>query len=256
MNKKGFTLAELLIVVAIIAVLVAISIPVFTTQLEKSREATDLANVRSAYAEVMNAAILDDENSSLWDGNQYVKTVDLKQTQDGWTTTENLNIGGIEHTDSIHWIGDPGKTCIISYDTENGIVLTWNGKSNNTTYGSVNTTTSNIMGGGLWSKVSYNELSGETAMYQYLKDVKSTLGNDVGLLKIRLGTDSNSNNYIVGMFYTNLDKTTYTFYDGTTTTTGKVSDIQEGTDLYKYYKLTYKEQTKYMNSDYAGWYWK
>ena len=35
-NNKGFTLAELLIVVAIIAVLVAIAIPVFTSQLEKS----------------------------------------------------------------------------------------------------------------------------------------------------------------------------------------------------------------------------
>lgn len=33
--KKGFTLAELLIVVAIIAVLVAISIPIFSSQLEK-----------------------------------------------------------------------------------------------------------------------------------------------------------------------------------------------------------------------------
>lgn len=49
-NKKGFTLAELLIVVAIIAVLVAVAIPVFTAQLEKSREATDIANLRSAYA--------------------------------------------------------------------------------------------------------------------------------------------------------------------------------------------------------------
>ena len=49
-NKKGFTLAELLIVVAIIAVLVAIAIPIFSAQLEKSREATDIANVRSAYA--------------------------------------------------------------------------------------------------------------------------------------------------------------------------------------------------------------
>ena len=53
MNKKGFTLAELLIVVAIIAVLVAIAIPVFTTQLEKSRQATDLANIRSSYAEAV-----------------------------------------------------------------------------------------------------------------------------------------------------------------------------------------------------------
>ena len=50
-RREGFTMAELLIVVAIIAVLVAIAIPVFTSQLEKSKESTDLANLRSAYAE-------------------------------------------------------------------------------------------------------------------------------------------------------------------------------------------------------------
>ena len=38
-RKAGFAFAELLIVVAIIAVLVAISIPIFTNQLEKAREA-------------------------------------------------------------------------------------------------------------------------------------------------------------------------------------------------------------------------
>ena len=37
------------------AVLVAIAIPVFTTQLEKSREATDVANVRSAYAALVTS---------------------------------------------------------------------------------------------------------------------------------------------------------------------------------------------------------
>ena len=56
-NNKGFTLAELLIVVAIIAVLVAISIPIFNSQLEKSREATDVANIRDAYAEIAVAMI-------------------------------------------------------------------------------------------------------------------------------------------------------------------------------------------------------
>lgn len=45
--KKGFTLAELLIVVAIIAVLVAIAIPVFSNQLEKSRRAVDMHTARS-----------------------------------------------------------------------------------------------------------------------------------------------------------------------------------------------------------------
>ena len=59
-NRKGFTLAELLIVVAIIAVLVAIAIPVFTSQLVKAREAADEANVRSYYAECV-VDVLSDE---------------------------------------------------------------------------------------------------------------------------------------------------------------------------------------------------
>ena len=46
-NKKGFTLAELLIVVAVIAVLVAISIPIFNKQIEKSREAHDIYTMRA-----------------------------------------------------------------------------------------------------------------------------------------------------------------------------------------------------------------
>ena len=63
-NKKGFTLAELLIVVAIIGVLVAISIPIFTSQLEKAREATDLANIRSAYAEASADLLTNDKTSA------------------------------------------------------------------------------------------------------------------------------------------------------------------------------------------------
>ena len=38
----------------------AISIPIFTTQLEKAREATDLANIRAAYAECITATLTDD----------------------------------------------------------------------------------------------------------------------------------------------------------------------------------------------------
>ncbi len=54
-DKKGFTLAELLVVVAIIGVLVAISIPIFTSQLEKARDAVSVANIRAAYAEAQTA---------------------------------------------------------------------------------------------------------------------------------------------------------------------------------------------------------
>ncbi|MCO7119842.1 hypothetical protein NIA13_15090 [Oscillibacter valericigenes] len=43
---------EMLIVVAIIAVLVAVAIPTFSSQLHKARVATDWANVRSYYAQL------------------------------------------------------------------------------------------------------------------------------------------------------------------------------------------------------------
>lgn len=80
-DKRGFTLAELLVVVAIIAVLVAIAIPIFTSQLEKSREATDAANIRSQYAQVMTDAIT---NGGDVNGQTEYGAIDLKQKKDDW----------------------------------------------------------------------------------------------------------------------------------------------------------------------------
>ena len=57
-NKNGFTLAELLIVVAIISVLVAVAIPVFSNQLEKSRRVVDMLTARSI-ASVLTTAVND-----------------------------------------------------------------------------------------------------------------------------------------------------------------------------------------------------
>ena len=59
-NKKGFTLMEMLIVVAIIVILLAIAIPAFNGSLRKARLAADEANVRSYYAEVLVNAMADD----------------------------------------------------------------------------------------------------------------------------------------------------------------------------------------------------
>jgi type IV pilus assembly protein PilA len=74
-NKKGFTLAELLIVVAIIGVLVAVSIPIFTAQLEKSREATDLANLRAAKAAAVSAYLTEDATVFDTDASTGAKTI-------------------------------------------------------------------------------------------------------------------------------------------------------------------------------------
>ena len=51
-RNRGFTLMEMLIVVAIIAVLAAIAIPVFNGSLHKAKVAADMANVRAYYAEL------------------------------------------------------------------------------------------------------------------------------------------------------------------------------------------------------------
>ena len=52
-KQGGFTLVEMLIVVAIIAILIAISIPLVNGALEKARDATDEANIRAAKAETL-----------------------------------------------------------------------------------------------------------------------------------------------------------------------------------------------------------
>ena len=130
-NKNGFTLMEMLIVIAIIAVLIAVAIPVFASQLEKAREATDLANVRSAYAQVSTEALLGDSEATV--------TVNLKQKQADWQSLDPVNIGGIVHYknqgDTKNWIGvaAPNGTCVVSYKEDYGIILTWSGKADPST---------------------------------------------------------------------------------------------------------------------------
>ena len=51
-NKKGFTLVEMLVVIAIIAILVAIIIPVVTDATRKAKASTDAANLRVALGEL------------------------------------------------------------------------------------------------------------------------------------------------------------------------------------------------------------
>ncbi|MBO4914820.1 MAG: prepilin-type N-terminal cleavage/methylation domain-containing protein [Oscillospiraceae bacterium] len=79
-NDKGFTLAELLIVIAIIAALVAIMIPTFGTQIEKAREAADVANLRSGYADAMAQHLQDGKADP-------TVSVKFTQTQAKWQDT-------------------------------------------------------------------------------------------------------------------------------------------------------------------------
>ena len=72
-RENGFTMAEMLIVVAIIVVLVSVSIPVFSRQLTKAQLAAETANLRSAYAEAIATALLETQPNS--DGRYEVQIV-------------------------------------------------------------------------------------------------------------------------------------------------------------------------------------
>ena len=101
MNKKGFTLIEMLVVIAIIAVLVSIVIPVVGNSTEKAKEAADAANIRSAIAEVTTKGL--SESGSFYKA--YTLTCD-----GNFDTTGITDIGGFT-ADEVEAIGSTIYIC-------------------------------------------------------------------------------------------------------------------------------------------------
>ena len=118
-NKKGFTLAELLIVVAIIGVLVAISIPIFARQKLKAQEAVDKANLRAAYAEVMAAAASDPDHS--W-------YVPVKMTHKGHGNGGTRQFSLAKDDETIGGIKTAGINCAIDNNNPTLYVVLYTSK--------------------------------------------------------------------------------------------------------------------------------
>ena len=105
MNKKGFTLMEMLIVVAIIVILVAVSIPTFTSQLDKAKSATDAANLRAAKAVAQNVEMM-----GQW--SDYVSDI-----EDDTTLYYNIDKGTFEENYSGSEYGNGGADKEVIYVT-------------------------------------------------------------------------------------------------------------------------------------------
>lgn len=120
-SKKGFTLAELLIVVGIIAILVAVAVPVFSGQLTKAEDAVKNANIRSARVEASVHYMMNGYGDTL---KKYTFTV----TKDGKMT---MNENQPENSEE----GSPTDTCDKTNDGYTVTVYIKGSEYNNDTIG-------------------------------------------------------------------------------------------------------------------------
>ncbi|MCQ2406039.1 MAG: type II secretion system GspH family protein [Oscillospiraceae bacterium] len=117
MNKKGFTLIEMLVVVAILAILVAIVIPVVGNANEKAKEAKDAANIRSAIAECTIARLTGEGDTS--------KEVILTQKDSFDKLGSDLsNIGGWEPNPASGTKFSGTGAHIVSVDENGNVTVT------------------------------------------------------------------------------------------------------------------------------------
>ena len=116
-----------LFTLAIIGVLVAISIPIFTAQLEKSRDAVTVANLRSAYAEASALVLAEPDSTTAESGNAKKTAANVVEVSkvDLPCTDGKADVSDLPFTITLKTTAAENATVTFTFATDGTVAATY-----------------------------------------------------------------------------------------------------------------------------------
>lgn len=111
MNKKGFTVVELVVVIALIAILAAFVVPSAATMFDKARLSNDRQEARNTYSYYLQLINYKDGDQPVKDGAVRLKDGTLVKLEDGIVYADEK----VEETEGISIIM-PNGDCLNAAD--------------------------------------------------------------------------------------------------------------------------------------------